>query len=126
MIVGGVTAMDDFLIEFFPAIYERKLHAKENNYCKYDNQILQLFTSSLYLAALFASFLASKVCNKFGRKPTILVASFFFLAGAAISAAAQRLWMLIVGRILLGMGVGFGNEVNNHQVSPQKKKKHFS
>ncbi|XP_044500032.1 sugar transport protein 8 [Mangifera indica] len=109
-ISGGVTAMDDFLIEFFPAIYERKLHAKENNYCKYDNQILQLFTSSLYLAALFASFLASKVCNKFGRKPTILVASFFFLAGAAISAAAQRLWMLIVGRILLGMGVGFGNE----------------
>lgn len=106
--------MDDFLIEFFPKVYERKLHAKENNYCKYDNQNLQLFTSSLYLAALFASFVASKVCTKFGRKPTILVASSFFLAGAALSAGAQNLWMLIVGRILLGMGVGFGNEVYDH------------
>ncbi|KAJ0093194.1 hypothetical protein Patl1_25398 [Pistacia atlantica] len=109
-ISGGVTAMDDFLIEFFPKVHERKLHAKENNYCKYDNQYLQLFTSSLYLAAIFASFVASKVCTKFGRKPTILVASSFFLAGAALSAGAKKIWMLIVGRILLGMGVGFGNE----------------
>ncbi|OMP03743.1 Sugar/inositol transporter [Corchorus olitorius] len=102
--------MDDFLIKFFPKVHERKLQAKENNYCKYDDQFLQLFTSSLYLAALFSSFAASKVCTKFGRKPTILVASIFFLAGAALSASAQNLWMLIIGRILLGFGVGFGNE----------------
>ncbi|KAK2646972.1 hypothetical protein Ddye_022167 [Dipteronia dyeriana] len=109
-ISGGVTAMDDFLIKFFPVVHERKLHAKEDNYCKYDNQFLQLFTSSLYLAALVSSFAASKVCTKFGRKPTILVASTFFLAGAALSAAAQNIWMIIIPRILLGIGVGFGNE----------------
>lgn len=104
--------MDDFLIKFFPEVHERKLHAKEDNYCKYDNQFLQLFTSSLYLAALVSSFGASKVCTKFGRKPTILFASFFFLAGSALSAGAMNLWMLIIARILLGFGVGFGNEVN--------------
>ncbi|KAH7573753.1 hypothetical protein JRO89_XS03G0202300 [Xanthoceras sorbifolium] len=109
-ISGGVTAMDDFLIKFFPAVHERKVHAKEDNYCKFDNQFLQLFTSSLYLAALVSSFAASKVCDKFGRKPTILVASSFFLVGAALSAASQYIWMLIVARILLGIGVGFGNE----------------
>ncbi|KAJ6981774.1 hypothetical protein NC653_025009 [Populus alba x Populus x berolinensis] len=90
--------MDDFLIKFFPTVHERKLHAKENNYCKYDDQYLQLFTSSLYLG------------TKFGRKPTILVASVFFLFGAAVSSSAQNIWMLIIGRILLGFGVGFGNE----------------
>ncbi|KAK3190019.1 hypothetical protein Dsin_029580 [Dipteronia sinensis] len=109
-ISGGVTAMDDFLIKFFPAVYEKKLRAREDNYCKYDNQFLQLFTSSLYLAALVSSFAASKVCTKFGRKPSILVASTFFLAGAALSAAAQNIWMIIIARILLGFGVGFGNE----------------
>ncbi|PSR92703.1 Sugar transport protein [Actinidia chinensis var. chinensis] len=109
-ISGGVTAMDDFLIKFFPKVHERKLHAKENNYCKYDDQLLQLFTSSLYLAALVASFGASKACTLFGRKPTILVASIFFMAGAAFSAAAEHRWMLIIGRILFGIGVGFGNE----------------
>ncbi|CAI0466080.1 unnamed protein product [Linum tenue] len=109
-ISGGVTAMDDFQIKFFPKVYEKKLHAKEDNYCKYDDQNLQLFTSSLYLAALVSSFGASKACEKFGRKPTILIASVFFLAGAALSAAAMDVAMLIVGRILLGVGVGFGNE----------------
>ncbi|CAN0856684.1 Sugar transport protein 8 [Linum grandiflorum] len=109
-ISGGVSAMDDFLIKFFPKVYQRKLHAKEDNYCKYDDQKLQLFTSSLYLAALVSSFVASKVCEKFGRKPTILVASLFFLAGSALSALAVNIEMLIFGRILLGVGVGFGNE----------------
>ncbi|KAE8655045.1 Sugar transport protein 13 [Hibiscus syriacus] len=109
-ISGGVTTMDDFLIKFFPKVHERKMHAKEDNYCKYDDQFLQLFTSSLYLAALLSSFAASKVCTKFGRKPTILAASLFFLAGAAFSAGSQNLSMLIIGRVLLGIGVGFGNE----------------
>ncbi|CAL5416043.1 unnamed protein product [Camellia sinensis] len=106
----GVTAMDDFLIKFFPKVHERKLHAKEDNYCKYDDQLLQLFISSLYFAALVASFGASKACRIFGRKPTILVASLFFIGGAGFSALAKHKWMLILGRILFGIGVGFGNE----------------
>ncbi|KAI8001463.1 Sugar transport protein 8 [Camellia lanceoleosa] len=95
-ISGGVTAMDDFLIKFFPKVHKRKLHAKEDNYCKYDDQLLQLFTSSLYLAALVASFGASKACRIFGRKPTILVASLFFIGGAGFSALAEHKWMLIL------------------------------
>lgn len=106
--------MDDFLIKFFPKIHERKMHVSENNYCKYDDQLLQLFTSSLYLAALVSSFFASKACTLFGRKPTILMASSFFVAGAALSAGSETNWMLILGRILFGIGVGFGNEVTHY------------
>ncbi|XP_010551756.1 PREDICTED: sugar transport protein 8-like [Tarenaya hassleriana] len=109
-ISGGVTAMDDFLKKFFHEVYERKQHAHENNYCKYDNQFLQLFTSSLYLAALVASFLASIVCSKLGRRPTMQFASFFFLLGVALTTAANNIVILIFGRIFLGFGVGFGNQ----------------
>ncbi|TMW85674.1 hypothetical protein EJD97_022732 [Solanum chilense] len=109
-ISGGVSGMDDFLIKFFPHIYETKLHAKENNYCKYDSMLLQLFTSSLYISALFASFFASKAATKLGRRLTISMASIFFIAGAVLSAAAENKSMLIFGRILFGIGVGFGNE----------------
>ncbi|XP_021724294.1 sugar transport protein 8-like [Chenopodium quinoa] len=109
-ISGGVTGMDDFLKEFFPKVYQRKQHAHENNYCKFDNQYLQLFTSSLYLSALVSSFLASKVCSLKGRKPTILISAVFFLVGSAFSALSQRLWMVIIGRVFMGVGVGFGNE----------------
>ncbi|GFP84012.1 sugar transport protein 8 [Phtheirospermum japonicum] len=109
-ISGGVTGMDDFLIKFFPKIYERKMHAAEDNYCKYDDQMLQLFTSSLYIAALVASLFASKACTILGRRPTILMSSSFFIAGAILCGAAEAKWMLILGRILFGFGVGFGNE----------------
>ncbi|RAL38462.1 hypothetical protein DM860_002440 [Cuscuta australis] len=109
-ISGGVTAMDDFLVKFFPGVYARKQHARENNYCKYNNQLLQLFTSSLYIAALFASFCASKACTLLGRRPTIFAASVLFIIGAALSAFAEHKWTLILGRIFFGFGVGFGNE----------------
>ncbi|XP_022748787.1 sugar transport protein 8-like [Durio zibethinus] len=109
-ISGGVTSMDDFLKKFFPTVYERKQQAHENNYCKYDDQHLQLFTSSLYLAALVASFVASKVCSKSGRKPTMQIASVFFLAGVFLTAGGLTIEMIIIGRILLGCGVGFANQ----------------
>lgn len=104
--------MDDFLIKFFPTVYYKKHEVKENNYCKYDNPYLQLFTSSLYLAAIVASFIASLTCKACGRLPTIRLASIFFLIGAILNAAARDIYFLIAGRICLGAGIGFGNQVN--------------
>ncbi|CAL1402248.1 unnamed protein product [Linum trigynum] len=109
-ISGGVTAMDSFLKPFFPHVYIKKHTARSNNYCKYNDHYLQLFTSSLYLAAIVASFVASLVCKRLGRRPAMQIASVFFFTGAAINAAALNLPMLIIGRLLLGAGVGFGNQ----------------
>jgi MFS transporter, SP family, sugar:H+ symporter len=113
MIAGGVTSMDDFLVEFFPNVYERK-HAKlqETDYCKYDDQILTLFTSSLYFAALVSTFGASSLTKNKGRRASILVGSVSFFCGAILNAAAKNIAMLIIGRILLGVGIGFGNQVS--------------
>ncbi|GMH08421.1 hypothetical protein Nepgr_010261 [Nepenthes gracilis] len=110
-ISGGVTSMQPFLKKFFPAVYRRTNDAGLNsNYCKYDNQDLQLFTSSLYLAGLTSTFFASYTTRKLGRRLTMLMAGVFFMVGVAFNAAAQDLAMLIVGRILLGCGVGFANQ----------------
>ncbi|KAK7822235.1 sugar transport protein 1 [Quercus suber] len=81
-----------------------------NQYCKFDSVTLTMFTSSLYLAALLASFGASWVTKKLGRKISMLTGGLVFLAGAIINAAAQNIAMLIIGRILLGIGVGFANQ----------------
>lgn len=108
---GGVTSMDDFLKDFFPAIYKRKqMHLNETDYCKYDNQILTLFTSSLYFAGLISTFGASYVTRIYGRRGSILVGSVSFFLGGVINAAAKNILMLILGRIFLGIGIGFGNQ----------------
>ncbi|ESQ36165.1 hypothetical protein EUTSA_v10007449mg [Eutrema salsugineum] len=109
-ISGGVTSMDTFLKKFFPHVYEKKHRVHENNYCKFDDQLLQLFTSSLYLAGIFASLAASFLSRRYGRKPIIVSASIFFCLGALLNLFAQDLGMLIAGRLLLGLGIGFGNQ----------------
>jgi len=112
ILAGGVTSMDDFLKEFFPNVYERKhAHLAETDYCKYDDQMLTLFTSSLYFAALISTFFASSITKNKGRRATIVVGSISFFIGAVLNAASLNIYMLIIGRILVGVGIGFGNQV---------------
>ncbi|GMH27301.1 hypothetical protein Nepgr_029144 [Nepenthes gracilis] len=109
-ISGGVTAMDGFLRHFFHGVYEKKQHAHENNYCKFNDQGLASFTSSLYFAGLVASLIASPVTRNYGRRTSIICGGLSFLIGATLNAAAQNLAMLLLGRIMLGFGIGFGNQ----------------
>lgn len=104
--------MDSFLKKFFPEVLAKmKEDTKISNYCMFDSQLLTSFTSSLYVAGLVASFFASSVTRAFGRMPSILVGGAAFLAGAALGGAAFNVTMLILGRVLLGVGVGFANQV---------------
>ncbi|KAH7514019.1 hypothetical protein FEM48_Zijuj11G0044200 [Ziziphus jujuba var. spinosa] len=96
-ISGGVTSMDSFLKEFFPAVYKKESSVKptDNQYCKFNSQTLTLFTSSLYLAALLSSIIAAPVTRWLGRKTTMLCGGLLFLAGAIVNAFAQNVYMLI-------------------------------
>ncbi|KAL5697308.1 Sugar transport protein mst6 [Ranunculus cassubicifolius] len=110
-ISGGVTSMDDFLKKFFPTVYKKEKEATGGNqYCKFDSQLLTSFTSSLYVAALVASFFASATTRALGRKISMLTGGLVFLVGAALNGAAVNVEMLIIGRILLGVGVGYANQ----------------
>ena len=77
---------------------------------QYDNQLLQLFTSSLFIAGLLSSLVASYTTTRWGRRATMLMAGVAFCLGAALTAGAVHLAMLVVGRIMLGVGVGFANQ----------------
>ncbi|KAK7311626.1 hypothetical protein RJT34_09883 [Clitoria ternatea] len=107
---GGVTTMVPFLKKFFPDILKKVAGTEANMYCVYDSQVLTLFTSSLYLAGLMSSLAASRVTAAFGRRNTIILGGAVFLAGGAINGGAENIAMLILGRILLGLGVGFTNQ----------------
>ncbi|CAJ1948548.1 unnamed protein product [Sphenostylis stenocarpa] len=110
-ITGGVTSMEPFLIKFFPSVYKQMQDESnhESQYCKFDNELLTLFTSSLYLAALVASFCASTTTRMMGRKTSMFVGGLFFLVGALLNGFAINIEMLIIGRLLLGFSVGYCN-----------------
>lgn len=111
-ISGGVTSMEQFLTKFFPSVHKKMTNesGEQNAYCKFDSHLLTLFTSSLYLAALVASFFASSITRVFGRKPTMFLGGLVFLIGSILNGVAEGIIVLIVGRLLLGVGVGFANQ----------------
>lgn len=103
--------MDAFLQQFFPEVYTRMKDGEGvSNYCRFDSQLLTAFTSSLYVAGLLTTFFASAVTARYGRRPSMIVAGTAFIAGAAIGGSAIHLSMVILGRVLLGVGLGFGNQ----------------
>jgi MFS family permease len=104
--------MVPFLEKFFPEILRKAASAEVNMYCVYDSQLLTLFTSSLYLAGLVSSLSASKVTAAYGRRNVIILGGILFLAGGAINGGSENIPMLILGRVLLGLGVGFTNQVS--------------
>jgi MFS family permease len=92
-------------------VYRKKQEADDSNqYCKFDNQLLTMFTSSLYLVVLIATLCATTVTRLAGRKWSMFVGGVTFLAGCALNGALQNVPMLILGRILLGIGIGFANQ----------------
>lgn len=109
-ITGGLTQMESFLQEFFPEIVEKMHNAQQDSYCIFDSQVLTIFVSSLYLAGVFACLVAGHVTRKVGRRNSMLIGASFFLAGAILNCAAVNIYMLVVGRILLGFAVGFTNQ----------------
>lgn len=104
---GGVTQMESFLAKFFPEVSSGTNDSKHNAYCKYNDQRLTAFTSSLYIAAMLSSLVASRVTRTVGRQAVMLMGGVLFLVGSAINAGAVNVAMLILGRMLLGFGVGF-------------------
>jgi MFS family permease len=110
---GGVSSMEPFLREFFPEVYRRmQAGAGVGNYCKFDSQLLTLFTSSLYVSGLLtAVLLASWFTARHGRRPSMILGGLAYLAGAAVSGGAVNVYMAILGRALLGVGLGFANQV---------------
>ncbi|KAJ6926616.1 sugar transport protein 1-like [Populus alba x Populus x berolinensis] len=124
-ISGGVTSMAPFLNRFFPDVYHKEaLDTSTSQYCKFNDMGLTLFTSSLYLAALIASFGASYITRTWGRKRAMLLGGIIFFTGAALNAGAVDLSMLTAGRILLGVGVGFSNQSVPLYVSEKAPQKH--
>lgn len=73
-----------------PALFvlqpEQLSHRNDNSnaYCKYDDQILQLFTSSLFLAGAFAALVGMVTCKKFGRRFTMVAGGLSFIIGRCV------------------------------------------
>jgi len=83
----------------------------------------ELIVSMTLLGAAFGSLSGGSIADKFGRKPTIFVADFLFTIGCVVMAFTPSIAILIVGRFIVGLGVGVAAmvvPVYLSEVSPKK------
>ncbi|KAL3527048.1 hypothetical protein ACH5RR_011704 [Cinchona calisaya] len=99
----------DSLQPFFPSVYRKeKFDHSTHLSCNFQSRVLRLFSSFFYIAAIFAFLLASPFTKRYGRANTIFAGGIFGLIGAALGMATNlHMSMMIWGRVLLGIGVGF-------------------
>lgn len=65
--------------------------------------------SGAKFGAIFGCLAGGSLIQASGRKTTVQVSSVFFLIGPLLLGSAVSFWMAAIGRILMGLGVGFAS-----------------
>lgn len=68
----------------------------------------EVLVGSLSIISLFGSIAGGRISDAIGRKWTIASAAIVFQSGAAIMTFAPSFQVLMIGRLLAGIGIGFG------------------
>ncbi len=65
---------------------------------------VQLVVSSMFLGFAVGQILAGPLSDSYGRKPIIYGGYIIFIAGCLLSVFAQAFWVMLLGRVLQGVG----------------------
>ncbi|ESQ52196.1 hypothetical protein EUTSA_v10016473mg [Eutrema salsugineum] len=86
------------------------LYIKEE-FNEVDNKrwLQELIVSMTVAGAIVGAAIGGWYNDMFGRKMSILIADVLFLVGAAVMASAPTPWFIILGRLLVGFGVGMAS-----------------
>src|SRR5665213_2925086 len=68
--------------------------------------LLEVITSWVTLGAMVGALVAGGLADRLGRRVTVLLASGLFTVGAVIEAVAPGSYVLVLGRLMVGFGVG--------------------
>ncbi|WP_395658931.1 sugar porter family MFS transporter [Nocardioides sp.] len=71
--------------------------------------VIEIITSWVTLGAMVGALVAGVLADRLGRRFTLVLASGIFVAGALLEALAPGTVVLVVGRLVLGAGVGIAS-----------------
>ncbi len=86
---------------------------------------LELIVSGVLVGAATGALVGGRLADVLGRRKLLIATAVIFAAGALICAGAHSPWMLITGRIIVGLGIGLSSgtvPVYISEVSPAESR----
>eukprot|EP00043_Microstomoeca_roanoka_P009418 m.89445 g.89445 ORF g.89445 m.89445 type:complete len:631 (+) comp14578_c0_seq1:305-2197(+) len=102
-----LTAMSSVLLGYDIGIMSAAKLQIKNDMQLSDNEV-EVMVGILNFVSAFGGLASGKLCDFIGRKATVAVASIVFLAGALLMALSKTYSVLVLGRVVTGLGVGCG------------------
>lgn len=92
--------------------YDAKLPVDPNANFSLSSHEKSLMTSILSLGTFLGALVAGDVADWIGRRPTIIVGCAVFCAGCILQVSGtNQLALMVMGRLIAGIGVGFNSAV---------------
>ncbi len=105
LLVGAVIMLSGLLFGYDQGVIAGALGGIQKSFGA-STTMIQIITSWVTLGALVGALVAGVLADKIGRRVTILLAAVLFTIGALFEALAPNTTVLIIGRLIVGFGVG--------------------
>ncbi len=106
--VAGVTILSGLLFGYDQGVISGALPFITSDFGLSD-LLQEVVTSWVTLGALFGALIAGAVADREGRRRTLIIAGALFFAGALIQSLAPDTPVLVLGRFVIGFGVGIAS-----------------
>lgn len=105
LLVGAVIMLSGLLFGYDQGVIAGALDGIQNSFGA-STTMIQIITSWVTLGALVGALVAGVLADKIGRRVTILLAAVLFTMGALLEAISPNTTILVIGRLVVGFGVG--------------------
>ena len=105
--VSAIAAITGLLFGFDTGIISGALLFIEKDFVV-STELKELIVSSVLLGAMISSPLSGRLTDRFGRKRLMLITAGLFVIGTLIAALAMNVYVIIAGRLFIGIAIGMG------------------
>lgn len=105
MVVLGVVIVAGLLFGYDQGVISGALTGIEHHF-SLSSILIEVVTSWVTLGALIGSLAGGWLADHYGRRRAVLIAGVLFIAGALLQALAPHVAVLVLGRLVVGFGVG--------------------
>lgn len=108
--IASVAALGGLLFGFDSAVINGAVSAIQSEFDVAD-AVLGFAVASALLGAAAGAMTAGRIADRIGRLKVMKIAAVLFFVSAVVTAFAPNVWILVIGRVIGGVGVGVASVI---------------